>query len=621
LTQEKSHLSLIKNIRSNIFIILLSMLVIIMVFLTIDRVVFIQTTKKHIYEETLENQSKLVKNEVLIVANMIYHYADQNYDQKKVLDYLRKLRFGANLDDYIFVVTYDGTTLLNDTKRELEGVNIWDLEDPNGVKVIQEERKAAEKPNGDFIYYSWEQPSTGKVTPKISYIIGIPEWKWMVGTGVYLDSIGFETAKQVKQIYKNLFHQLAVILVLMTLLFFLIYLKFKKFTISVSKDIATINNCFKNSENNSSFFDNSELKYEEFSIIANQAQERIIRQQKAEKKMQYSESRLRLQQEQSPLAYIGWDLNNKVIEWNPAAEDMFGYSKEEALGKGFELIIPKDETTGVNYVFSNLAKTNNRKKHINQNITKDGHIITCEWYNNNLIDNNGNVLGIAAIGMDITRRLNSHKEIAEKNMELEKSLKEKNILIKEVHHRVKNNMALISSLLSLQSNEIEDKQLQYLLQSSQNRIQSMAMVHEHIYRNDNLHDIHVNTYMTELIEYLMISLGRIDHNISLNIDIEDINLELDTLIPLGMLVNEIISNSFKYAFNGEGKFELSVILKSIEDNKFYLYIADNGPGFNSTNNSQKQGSIGLKLIKGLVEQIDGRVKIITENKTAYEIYF
>ncbi len=621
MTQEKSHLSLIKNIRSNIFIILLSMLVIIMVFLTIDRVVFIQTTKKHIYEETLENQSKLVKNEVLIVANMIYHYADQNYDQKKVLDYLRKLRFGANLDDYIFVVTYDGTTLLNDTKRELEGVNIWDLEDPNGVKVIQEERKAAEKPNGDFIYYSWEQPSTGKVTPKISYIIGIPEWKWMVGTGVYLDSIGFETAKQVKQIYKNLFHQLAVILVLMTLLFFLIYLKFKKFTISVSKDIATINNCFKNSENNSSFFDNSELKYEEFSIIANQAQERIIRQQKAEKKMQYSESRLRLQQEQSPLAYIGWDLNNKVIEWNPAAEDMFGYSKEEALGKGFELIIPKDETTGVNYVFSNLAKTNNRKKHINQNITKDGHIITCEWYNNNLIDNNGNVLGIAAIGMDITRRLQLYKEISEKNMELEKSLKEKNILIKEVHHRVKNNMALISSLLSLQSNEIEDKQLQYLLQSSQNRIQSMAMVHEHIYRNDNLHDIHVNTYMTELIEYLMISLGRIDHNISLNIDIEDINLELDTLIPLGMLVNEIISNSFKYAFNGEGKFELSVILKSIEDNKFYLYIADNGPGFNSTNNSQKQGSIGLKLIKGLVEQIDGRVKIRTENKTAYEIYF
>jgi len=619
--QNASGISLVKNIRSYVLYILLLLFTIISLFLISDRARFIFNTKDRIYTETLDRQSEFIRNEILTVSNFIYHYIEWNHNSRELFDYLRTIRYGEKNNGYIFVMSYDGTVLLNDIQKELQGENLWDLEDPNGLKVIQEERKIADNPDGDFLHYFWENPSTGKITPKVSFITGIPEMEWIIGTGVYLDSIEKETSWQVKHIYKNLIIQLAVFLFTMILIFLFIYKKFKNFTFSVSKDIYVINECFNKAEMDSEVFDISRIKYDEFSEIAYQANEMIIRQQRAEKEKRFSDLRLKLQSEQSPLAYVGWDLNNKIIEWNPAAEDMFGYTKEEALGQGIGLIIPDHERIGVEDLFYNLVKTDNRKKNINQNITKDGRIITCEWYNNNLIDSKGDALGIVAVGLDITRRLKSHEEIAQKNIELEKSLKEKNLLVREVHHRVKNNMAIISSLLSLQSSSIKNDYLQSLLQSSQNRIHSMAMVHEHIYRNENLHDVNVRVYITELVEYLMMNFGNIESQVSLNIDIADVNLDLDTLIPLGMMVNEIISNSFKYAFKVDELFELSVILRIMDEDRFYLYIADNGPGFNSKNESVREGAIGLKLIKGLVEQIDGRLKITAEDKTAYEIYF
>jgi PAS domain S-box-containing protein len=619
--QKVKRTGLIRNIRSYTFMILISLLAIFSISILIDRIIIINNTKNRIYNDNMKHQTEIIREEILIVDNVINHYIDHNHDKNEIIDYLRNIRFGENNDRYIFVVTYDGTTLVNGTKRELEGKNIWDMEDPNGIKVIQEERKAAEKPGGDFIYYSWERPSTGKISPKVSFIIGIPEWEWMFGTGVYLDTVDEITAIEVKKIYKTLILQLVGLILFIALVFSFIYIRFKRFSGIVSEDISVINNCFINAELTQKPFNISEIKYDEFSVIGEHANKMIFRQKKAEREKEDYMIRLRLQREQSPLAYVDWNFDNKIIGWNQAAESIFGYSREEAIGKSYDLIIPDFEKSDVDNLFQNLGKETNQAIHTNLNITKGGQIITCEWYNNNLIDDNGNALGITAIAIDITERLRSQNEIEVKNTQLGKSIKEKNILLQEVHHRVKNNMAVISSMIALQSNTIDDEHMKELLQSSQNRIQSMTMVHENIYKNESLSEVNVNTYVLELIESLMQSFDLFDNQIELNIDVLDINLELDLLIPLGMIINEIVSNSFKHAYREGKAFELSVILKDIDTDKMYMCISDNGPGFNEDETTAKEGSIGLMLIRGLVDQIDGRLKITTKDKTVYEIYF
>jgi PAS domain S-box-containing protein len=484
-----------------------------------------------------------------------------------------------------------------------------------------EERRIAEKQEGGFIYYSWEKPPTDKISPKVSFIIGIPEWDWIIGTGVYLDTVDEITAIEVRKIYKALIFQLIGLLLFITLIFLFIYTRFKKLSETVSKDISIINNCFSKAEIGSEPFVTQKLKYNEFSVIAEHANKMISRQKKAEREKEDYMIRLRLQREQSLLAYVDWNFDNKIIGWNPAAENIFGYSQEEALGKNFDLIIPDFEKSDVENLFQDLGGKINQAIHTNLNITKDGQIITCEWYNNNLIDDSGNALGITAIAVDITEKLRRQHEIEVKNTQLGKSIKEKNILLQEVHHRVKNNMAVISSMIALQSNTITNTHMKELLQSSQNRIQSMTMVHENIYKNESLSEVNVNTYVLELIESLMQSFDLFDNQIELNIDVLDINLELDLLIPLGMIINEIVSNSFKYAYREEKIFELSVILKNIDSDKMYMNISDNGPGFNDDETEAKEGSIGLMLIRGLVDQIDGRLEISTEDRTVYEIYF
>jgi len=109
--------------------------------------------------------------------------------KNELLNDIALIRFGPKKDGYIFVVTYDGTTLMNDTQRHLIGKNIWELTDPNGVKVIQEERRAVENPEGDFIYYSWNKPSKEQLSPKTSFMKGVKSWEWMIGAGVYLDDV------------------------------------------------------------------------------------------------------------------------------------------------------------------------------------------------------------------------------------------------------------------------------------------------------------------------------------------------------------------------------------------------------------------------------------------------
>lgn len=218
--------------------------------------------------------------------------------------------------------------------------------------------------------------------------------------------------------------------------------------------------------------------------------------------------------------------------------------------------------------------------------------------------------------------LHAHHNLYKTKNELEEKINEKETLIKEVHHRVKNNLQTISSLLSLQSRNIDDKKVKSLLKSSQNRVISMAMVHEMLYMREDLSKIEYRTYVQELAEYLVRSIKGTSSNITLDIDIPDVKLNIDTAIPLGLLINETITNSLKYGIVDENKGEIFIKLRKVDNNEYLLKLGDNGAGFSETITYKNSNSLGLKLIHNLARQLQGSIiRDLTKKGTHYVVKF
>ena len=203
--------------------------------------------------------------------------------------------------------------------------------------------------------------------------------------------------------------------------------------------------------------------------------------------------------------------------------------------------------------------------------------------------------------------LKAHIDLYKSKMETEQQIKEKETLLREVHHRVKNNLQTVSSLLSLQSRSVEDASMKSLLKSSQNRVISMAMVHEMLYMREDLSRIEYKTYVEELSEYLVRSVKGAENKVKLNIDIPDIKLGIDTAIPLGLLINEALTNALKYGIQEDKEGEINIALKKEADEDYILNIGDNGVGFSAQVDHKTTRSLGLKLIHNLARQLKGTI--------------
>jgi two-component sensor histidine kinase len=185
--------------------------------------------------------------------------------------------------------------------------------------------------------------------------------------------------------------------------------------------------------------------------------------------------------------------------------------------------------------------------------------------------------------------------------------RENEILLSEVHHRVKNNLQIITSLLGLQARTIQDKKSKSVFQDSQNRIISMAMVHEMLYQESNLGQINYNNYLSRLIAGLIKSIRGPEHLVNLDLDVPEAHFNIDTSIPLGLIINEVITNSLKYGFNDDAIEVITVRIEKLEHPKFILEIGDNGKGFSDNANFNNATSLGLKLINELTLQLNGQV--------------
>jgi len=205
-------------------------------------------------------------------------------------------------------------------------------------------------------------------------------------------------------------------------------------------------------------------------------------------------------------------------------------------------------------------------------------------------------------------------------IEVKKSLNEKEVLLKEIHHRVKNNLQIISSLLNLQSNFIKDQEYLAVFRESQNRIKSMALIHEQLYQSLDLTHINFEEYMNDIVNHLIHAYASDLRRINIKKNIENVSMGIETAIPCGLIINEIISNALKHAFPDKQSGEVKIEFESV-NNGYILTISDNGIGLPEDFDIEKSKSLGLKLVNMLIKQIDGTLEINKYAKTEFKIKF
>jgi PAS domain S-box-containing protein len=341
----------------------------------------------------------------------------------------------------------------------------------------------------------------------------------------------------------------------------------------------------------------------------------ITERELARQQLLESENRFRNMADNAPVLIWLSDENNKFIYLNQRWLEFTGMSLERAGESGWTENFHPDEKEKIENEFLDLFSR--KEAFINEFrlFRADG---TYRWILNHGVPRftpRNQFNGFIGSCIDITERKLFEEQ-------LNTSLREKEVLLKEVHHRVKNNLQIISSLLSLQSETINDDKMTELMVESQNRIKSMALIHEKLYQTQALARIDAQIYLTELIDNLINSYVPEKKSIDLNLDIENIEMDIDTGIDIGLIINELISNSLKYAFprNYEGEKKLSVIFNKNENTgKLNLIVKDTGVGLKPGFDLKKSESLGLQLVTTLVEQLEGTISFYNENGTTVEI--
>lgn len=214
-----------------------------------------------------------------------------------------------------------------------------------------------------------------------------------------------------------------------------------------------------------------------------------------------------------------------------------------------------------------------------------------------------------------------NEEINQQHKIIQTSLSEKETLLREIHHRVKNNLQIISSLLNIQSSHIKDENVLASIHEGQSRVQAMSLIHQNLYQSDHLNNVDIENYLGQLVAYISSMYASPDKSISAEITANGLHFDIDTAIPLGLIVNELVSNSYKYAFKDQMYGVIKVIVEQQSEMDFELRVADNGIGIGENIISKDSNSLGLKLVKILSRQLRGSFSSKNQNGSVFIVNF
>src|SRR5271157_371534 len=303
-----------------------------------------------------------------------------------------------------------------------------------------------------------------------------------------------------------------------------------------------------------------------------------------------------------------------VITCNAAVEQIFGYKREEVMGRTLEFL----HSSKANYdEFNNgLALALKGEGLFNAEfpaLRKDGTSIITEYTVTESSDDSNGRAVLVIVVRDITERKRAEEQ-------LRIALREKEVLLKEIHHRVKNNLAVISSLLNMQSKYIRDKRTLEIFRESQNRVKTMALIHTKLYQSSDLARIDFADYVRKLTAALIASYRLEPDGVTLVLDVRDVYFDVNMGIPCGLIINELLTNALKHAFPDGRKGEVSVSLKP-DNETITLVVADNGIGIPDTIDFRNTESLGFQLVTALVDQLGGTIELARNKGTTFIISF
>ncbi|HDQ45206.1 MAG TPA: PAS domain S-box protein [bacterium] len=348
----------------------------------------------------------------------------------------------------------------------------------------------------------------------------------------------------------------------------------------------------------------------------------ITERKKISEALKSSEEKFRFLAEK--MGDIVWtlDLNLKTTYVSPSVTKVLGFTPEERKAQAAEEIMTPESLAHVKEILTReilreTARDADPDRSINVEVAyyhKNGSTIWLENSIKALRDASGTLTGIYGVSRDISERKRAEEQIR-------KDLEEKTILLKEIHHRVKNNLTVISSLLNLQVKKIKTKQQAIeAFGESRDRVFAMALVHEKLYQSENFAHVDMHSYLNDMVRQLS-SIYRISGNIRLRLEIENAVIDLNRAIPCALILNELITNAFKHAFPPDRSGEISMVFRPCGNEAYELIVSDDGIGLPAGFDPESSDSLGLHLIRLLTVQINGECTIGRDRGTSFRIRF
>jgi PAS domain S-box-containing protein len=322
-------------------------------------------------------------------------------------------------------------------------------------------------------------------------------------------------------------------------------------------------------------------------------------------------------------------LDSIITSWNKGAEQVYGYSAKEILGQNASILESSNLKGEIEQFIESIKRGERIKNYETLRMRKDGTLINVSVSLSPVFDSSGKLTATSFIVRDITQRKKAEEALAKAECARKK----------EIHHRIKNNLQVISSLLDLQADKFSDTKVIEAFRESQNRVISMALIHEELYKGEGTDTLNFSEYLKTLSENLFQTYRLSSKNIHLDMDLEEnILLDMDTAVPLGIIINELVSNSLKHAFSGRDKGEIRIKLlrdknvesvNSREESKddgfksttFILTISDNGVGIPENLEIEDLDTLGIQLVTSLVDQLEGELELKRNNGTEFTIRF
>jgi PAS domain S-box-containing protein len=338
-----------------------------------------------------------------------------------------------------------------------------------------------------------------------------------------------------------------------------------------------------------------------------------------------AEARYRSLVEQIPAVTFLAALDEDVREFyvSPQIEALLGYTQEEWLSNPFlwyRQLHPEDRDR-CHMEFARGCQTGGPFRAEFRALTRDGAVVWVRGEARVVRDQDGHPLFLQGIAYDITESKRAEEAIRASADQVQASLREKEVLLEEIHHRVKNNLQVVSSLLRLQSAHVQDPAALEMFTESRNRIQSMALVHEKLYQSADLSRVDFAEYVQSLTNLLVSSYRTRAAAVTLRVTVENVMLGIDVAVPLGLLINELVSNCLKYAFPLGRSGEVRVELRAAGAGHNLLVVADDGIGLPPGTDFRKTESLGMQLVCGLTEQLGGSIDLVGDRGTEFRIMF